>query len=73
MPITKENLKKIRKYAKLRGIYEPALNYKTLKKIYVDADSHRRGIFDKEMNVYFKAIDDKKIEKGQSILHSLVH
>jgi len=73
MPITKENLKKIRKYAKLRGIYEPALNYKTLKKIYMSADDHTKGIFDKEMNVYFKAIDDKKIEKGQSILHSLVH
>ena len=73
MPITKENLKKIRKYAKLRGIYEPALNYKTLKKIYVGANDHMKGIFDKEMNVYFKAIDDKKIEKGQSILHTLVH
>lgn len=73
MPITKENLRRIRKYAKLRGGSEPALNYKTLKKIYVGSNDNKRKLYDKEMNQYFKAIEDKKVEKGQSILHMLVH
>lgn len=73
MPITKESLKRIRKYAKLRGGNEPALNYKTLKKAYTNASETSRKLYDIEMKQYFKAIEDKKIEKGQSILHVLLH
>jgi hypothetical protein len=69
MQIKKSTLKQIRKYAKLRAGNEPALRYKILKRVYVEASDTNRKLYDKEISQYIKAIQDKKIEKGQSILH----
>jgi len=73
MQISKSSLKRIRKYSRLRSGDEPALKYKILKRVYIEATNDNRKRYDTEMNDYFKAIDGKKIEKGQSILHVLAN
>jgi hypothetical protein len=73
MRLTKNEIKQIKKYTKQRGGNEPALNYKTLRMVYEDADIARRKLYLKEMQQYAEAIKDKRIEKGQSILHTLTN
>jgi hypothetical protein len=73
LKLTKEETKRIKKYSKLRGDGNPGLSYKILKSVYISANDDKRKEFDREMSQYFKAIEDKKIEKGQSILHMIMH
>lgn len=63
--------KMIRKYAKLRGEGNP-LDYDLLKDTYENASPEYQEQFKKEMQQYFKAIDAKTIDPGQSILHSMI-
>jgi hypothetical protein len=71
--LTKNQLKRIRHYSKQRAGDEPALNVKTLAQIYENASKELRAVYDKEMLQYDKAIKEKKVEKGQSILHWFKH
>lgn len=61
--LRKEKLK-IHRYAKLRGIDE-----KSAELAYETASPQVKNEYHSEMDLYFKAIKDKEIKKGQSILH----
>lgn len=64
--------KKINKYSELRGAGNPAFEPKLLKKVYDMATPERKKLYEKEMDEYFKAIEQKKIKVGQSILHKVI-
>jgi len=64
--------KMIRKYARLRGRGEKAINADLLTKIYQKSDDKKRELFKKEMADYFSAIDAGQIQAGQSLLHIIV-
>ncbi len=66
-----KTLKRIRKYAKLRGEGNPGLNEHTLITAYNRADEKMRAQFDKEMNAYFEAIERETVKPGESIFHSM--
>ena len=59
----------IRKYARLRGKGEKAINADLLTKIYYKADDKKKELFKKEMTDYFNALDGGLIQQGQSLLH----
>lgn len=65
--------KMIRKYARLRGKGEKAINPDLLTKIYYKSDDKKRELFKKEMIDYFNAIDAGLIQQGQSLLHVIVN
>lgn len=60
----KRELKKIRKYAKLRNI-----DRDSIEQAYEEACRELKKVYNEEMDLYFEAIKDKDIQKGQSILH----
>lgn len=61
--LRKEKIK-IHRYARLRG-----LDKSSLEQAYETADPNTQIQYNDEMDLYFKAIKNKDIEKGQSILH----
>lgn len=64
-----KTLKMIRRYAKLRGKKDPRLNADVLTSIYETASSESQKDFKAEMELYFRAIDEGRIEPGDSIIH----
>lgn len=63
---------KIKKYAKLRGGTEPALQFENLLRVYESVSDEWKKIYDEEMDKYFDAIKSKKVMPGESILHSII-
>ena len=64
--------KTIRRYARLRGKNEIAINPKLLRRIYIKATPEMQKVYRQEMQDYFDAIDQKKIKPGDSYLHSIL-
>jgi len=64
--------KTIRKYARLRGKNEIAINPKLLRQVYIKATPEMQKVYREEMQDYFDAIDQKKIKPGDSYLHSIL-
>lgn len=67
-----KTVKMIRKYARLRGKNEVALNEKLLKRVYENASLENQKLYRTEMEDYFKAIDQKLIKPGDSYLYSIL-
>lgn len=63
--------KTIKKYAKLRGYGHPELTFQNLLSVFHNSNESARNLFIAEMEQYFEAIKNKKIKKGESILHSV--
>lgn len=64
--------KMIRRYARLRGKNELAINAKLLKQIYIKAEPELQKLYKEEMQNYFDAIDQNRIKPGDSYLHSIL-
>ena len=60
---------KIKKYAELRGFNNIGITYETLLQAYNRVSDIEKLKYEKEMDQYLKAIEEGKIQKGQSILH----
>jgi len=68
--INQKTAKMIRKYAKLRGKNQIEINEKTLRLAWDHASPQKQAFYKKEMQEYFRAVDEGRIKPGESILLS---
>jgi len=68
--MNQKKIKQIKRYAKLRFVKE-GITGDLLVDIYKKSPKTNQDIFDSEMDTYLKAVKDKKIKAGQSILHAI--
>ncbi len=70
--MNEKKIKKIRKYARLRGNGAPGLSEDILRDIFEKSSAKSRKLFDKEMDEYFEAIKLGKVQPGESIILSVL-
>lgn len=61
----------IKRYAKLRGRNNEAINIESLTQAYLAGTPAQKKEYVREMESYFDAIREKRILAGQSILHTV--